>query len=397
MEILEIILLIILAGHAVILGILALLARMPYPRRECSEPAELTVIIKARDEEKNLSACLDSIVQLEGFKTERLVLVDDGSRDTTRAVMDEYAARASATVIAIHHEWTNQAQRDADRKTVLSNPRFFAHDAVIYLPSLENRQRAVAAAMEHVQPGAVALTDGDCTVKPGWLKSTRNMLECFALVCGYVDFAPGKRLLFDRIVAVEALLLQVASAAAYRLGKPGGAMGANLAYRTDAYRELGGYPALGASLTEDAQMAIAVATKHPVAYNTDPTAVVEHHDRLGVWRFIRQRAFWLLGGARLSIFWVITPLFLAMDALAPWLALILVLTGIIPVWFIVLGFGERLLGDLACWAAFHRLDTRVKPWDFVAAWLFQAIYLPLLPVLILPGFRRLIEGKPREA
>jgi hypothetical protein len=222
------------------------------------------------------------------------------------------------------------------------------------------------------------------------------MLKRFALVCGYVDFVPGKRLLFDHIVAVEALLLQVASAAAYRMGKPGGAMGANLAYRVNAYRELGGYPALGPSLTEDAQIALAVAKKHLVAYNTDPAAVVEHHDRLGVWRFIKQRAFWLLGGARLSLFWVITPLFLAMDAIAPWVALILALTGTVPVWFIVLGFGGRLIGDLACWAAFRRLDMRVKPWDFVAAWLFQAIYLPILPVLILPGFRRLIEGKTRK-
>lgn len=395
MGIVEIILLIMLVGHAVILGVLALLSRLPYRKRDRALPMDLTIVIKARNEAKNLPACLDSLGQARDFKPEQLVLVDDGSRDGTRAVMDEYAARSGATVITIHHEWINQSQRDADRKAALSTTRFFAYDAADYLPALENRQRAVAAALEYVKAGAVALTDGDCTVKPGWLKSTRDMLERFALVCGYVDFAPGKRQLFDRIVAVEALLLQVASAAAYRLGKPGGAMGANLAYRTEAYRELGGYPALGASLTEDAQIALAVAKKHPVAFNTSPEAVVEHHDRLGVWRFIRQRAFWLLGGARLSIFWVVTPLFLSLDALAPWLALILALTGTVPMWFIALGFGGRLLGDLACWAAFRKLDVRIKPWDFITAWLFQAIYLPLLPVLILPGFRRLIEGKPR--
>jgi len=395
MGIIEIILIIVLAGHAIVLSLLALLARLPYHRREVTEPVDLTVVIKARNEEKNLPACLDSLMQAEGFKPERLILVDDGSRDGTRAVMEDYAARMSATVISIHHSWTNQAQRDIDRQLAADNPRFFAYDAAEYLPGLENRQRAIVTALEHVSTSAVALTDGDCTIKSGWLASTRNLLGQFALVCGYVDFAPGKRCLFDRIMSAEALLLQVASAAAYRLGKPGGAMGANLAYQTDAYREMGGYPALGASLTEDAQMAIAVAKRMPVAYNTDPETVVEHHSRLGVWQFIRQRAFWLLGGARLSLFWEITPLFLSMDAIAPWVALILVLAGNLPGWFVALGFGGRLAGDLACWAAFRRLDARVKPWDFIAAWLFQAIYLPILLMLILPGFRRWIEGKPR--
>ncbi len=214
-------------------------ARLPYRKSVGIAPLDISVVIKARNEERNLPACLESLLRVEGFKPERLVLVDDGSHDATHAKMMDFAMRKGAIVIAIHHEWTNQAQRDADTQGRRTTPRFFAYDSAMLPPSLENRQRAVAGGTGACAAPCGGIDRWRLHGETGMAKVHPNMLERFALVCGYVDFVPGRRLLFDRIVAVEALLLQVASAAAYRMGKPGGAMGANLAYRVDAYRGSG--------------------------------------------------------------------------------------------------------------------------------------------------------------
>lgn len=398
MSIWLVILLITLAIHPLAYLLLGIIAVIPRRKSNSSSKPKATLLIKARDEASHIGACLESLTKQTEFPSLDLILVDDGSSDETRTIMSRMSNNRT-TIIAIHHPWTEDAILRNDAREAQINPRFFYYDAREFLPELLGRQRAVAAAFYHAKTDAVIMTDADCTFPPGWIASHLRHLENYSLVCGFVDFCPGKRKFFDHIVAVESMLLQVASAAAFRLNSPGGAMGGNLSLRLDAYRAVGGFENLGPTNTEDAQLTLAIAAKHRVSYNMDTAGVVAHHDRLGVWRFIKQRAFWLVGGAEVTPFWLLAPLILAIDALAPWIALTLSLFNILSWEWTVLGFAGKLLGDSGSWLAVRHLDRRIKPWHLVLAWFFEVIYIPLLPVITLPGmwraFRSHLQGKNR--
>jgi glycosyltransferase involved in cell wall biosynthesis len=65
-------------------------------------PVKISVIVPARDAEKNLRRCVDSILR-QNLGAIEAILVDDGSRDGTGAICDEYA-RHDARVRVVHQE-----------------------------------------------------------------------------------------------------------------------------------------------------------------------------------------------------------------------------------------------------------------------------------------------------
>ena len=79
-------------------------------------PLELSVVIPARNEEANLSACLDSLVaqheRIFGLGTEwELLVVDDASSDRTRAVAEAYAARYPGVRVLTAPEFEMRGER----------------------------------------------------------------------------------------------------------------------------------------------------------------------------------------------------------------------------------------------------------------------------------------------
>lgn len=151
----------------------------------------VSVIVPARDAAATLPALLDALAAQKGAPAFEVLVVDDGSRDTTAAV-----ATAHPVV---------------DR--VLPGPG-------------EGPGAARNLALDVARAPVLAFTDADCVPAPGWLAAGVRSMESADLVQGRV-IAAGPCGPWDRTVRVE--------------GLSGLWETANLFARTDAVRTVGGF------------------------------------------------------------------------------------------------------------------------------------------------------------
>src|SRR5512136_126925 len=64
---------------------------------------KVSVLVPARNEERNLSACLDSLLE-QTYRNYEIVVLDDQSTDRTWDIIREYERRAPARVRAVRGE-----------------------------------------------------------------------------------------------------------------------------------------------------------------------------------------------------------------------------------------------------------------------------------------------------
>ena len=80
------------------------LEQLPPAERITGEPtlSSLTVIIAARNEEKAIGGCLESLLAQQYPGPLQIVLVDDRSTDATGSIGDEWAAKSGGQLVVIH-------------------------------------------------------------------------------------------------------------------------------------------------------------------------------------------------------------------------------------------------------------------------------------------------------
>lgn len=64
----------------------------------------LSVIVPSYNVEQFLPHCLDSLLQTEQKEMTEILIIDDGSKDSTGAIADEYAEKYPGVVTAVHKE-----------------------------------------------------------------------------------------------------------------------------------------------------------------------------------------------------------------------------------------------------------------------------------------------------
>ncbi|WP_026840889.1 glycosyltransferase [Citrifermentans bremense] len=108
---------------------------------------QFTVIIPARDEERNIGRCLDSIARVEWDASEfEIIVADNGSQDRTA----EIAAQMGATVYKLPG---------------------------LTISALRNY------AASRARGAILAFMDADCTVEPSWLREASKYLDREEIAC----------------------------------------------------------------------------------------------------------------------------------------------------------------------------------------------------------------------
>ncbi|MCR4439379.1 MAG: glycosyltransferase [bacterium] len=255
--------------------VLALAGRRRYER--CSrELPRVSIVVAARDEEANLPQCLASLASLD-YPQERMeiILVDHASRDRSGELLADFCAR---------HRHAHLV-RVRDGTTALCG-----------------KAAAVAAGIERSSGAIVLMTDADCLVPPTWV---RAMVSHFdrdtGMVCSFTTVtarARGARGLFVRAQALDWLFLLAAASGAGLVGMPLTWVGNNLAFRRQAYDEVGGYRGVGFSLTEDFALfkAICGSTAWKVRFVRDRRALVLTQPARSWRELLHQRLRWAVGG-----------------------------------------------------------------------------------------------------
>ncbi len=184
----------------------------------------VSVIIPARDEAENLPACLESLMKQ---KTEfcEFIIVNDRSSDETQAVIDEFAMRDNRI---------KSIQLTEERSG-----------------NLRGKPGAIHAGIMASSGDIIMMSDADCTFPDGWIQKVTCYFgnEAVAMIAGFTTIRAES--LFHHMQDMEWLMNHTLASAGVALGMPLGCFGNNLSIRATVYREVGGYPGIPFSVTED--------------------------------------------------------------------------------------------------------------------------------------------------
>jgi len=235
----------------------------------------VSVLLAARNEEKNISSCLQSLLQSHypGDKFE-IFVIDDRSIDGTRALAENFARQYSPVrVIPIQQR----------------------------LAGMSGKTSALCQGIKHARGEIILMTDADCQAPPVWISQmVRYFTPEVGLVGGFTVLSQRDKQssLFAKIQTLDWMYLLTIGAGAAGLGKPLSIIGNNFAFRRAAYEAVGGYEKIGFSIIEDFALmrAIDEQTRWRVIFPIDPqTTMISQPTQ--TWReFYEQRQRWAAGG-----------------------------------------------------------------------------------------------------
>ena len=233
------------------------------------------ILIAARDEEFNLAACLDSIIELDYPKELLNVWVgDDDSSDGTWKIIQDYESKFSH----VHGVQINKKITEGNGKA------------------------NVLAQLAHKSKGDwIFMTDADIVVPKQWVRSMLNggeaasafLITGTSLVEGQSWLAKIQRL--DWLYATS--MLKVIS----DIGVPVSTMGNNMAIKRTAYDHVGGFENLPFSVTEDLEIFKAVRKKFKTVNLWSSGVLNKSSPQISVKDLLIQRKRWMRGAFELPV------------------------------------------------------------------------------------------------
>ena len=209
------------------------------PRSNVSPQPKVSIVVAAKDEEKKLPACLDSLLKL-AYPRDLLeiIIVNDQSNDSTPSIIDD----ASKNFIGVKRV-------DAIESSML-----------------RGKANALSQGIDKATGEFIFLTDADCIVPPSWITETLKYFDENTGIVGGVTLISQTDKSIYGIQAIDWSFLLTIGAGAATLGKPVACLGNNLVFRKKAYDEIGGYRKIKFSVTEDFALFKAVASSGKWTY-----------------------------------------------------------------------------------------------------------------------------------
>ncbi|MCX6121392.1 MAG: glycosyltransferase [Ignavibacteriales bacterium] len=228
----------------------------------------VSVIIAARDEDKSIGQCLQSLVQ-QTYLTNKyeIIIVDDGSQDNTASIVRSFSERYSNVHLLSLPVGT---ERGTGRKPF-----------------------AIAKGINQATGEIILTTDADCIVPPRWIEIMANHFEDnITLVAGPVA-EQGSANFFSKLEQLEFLGLITTAAGLIGSGRPIICNGANLGYRKNAFNSVGGFGDNGSSNDDESLMNRMVQRKiGRIAFAPESDAVITTQSSNTMISFLKQRIRW---------------------------------------------------------------------------------------------------------
>ena len=334
--------------------------RKKYSKIAKSELPQATIIVAARNEEKNIALCMESLNKInypEG-KLE-IIIVDDFSEDQTGSIIEEY----------------------------IKDKPIFKKICPIKNSHLLGKVNAVDTAIKTANGEIILLTDADCTVPVAWAETIGSYYQKnVGIVNGFTLLNDDD--IFSGIQSVDLVFLLSSAAGTINLNHPISCIGNNMSFRKEAYFEAGGYEKLPFSVTEDFILlkGISEINKYKVIYPLDKDGVVKSKSCLNLNELIKQKKRWGRGGfdapfggmvimgtaflANMMI--LISPLFFS------------------PVWLYLAVF--KIIADYFFLIPVHNeLGTKLRVKHFIYFQIYFILYTVILPLILI--FSRKISWK----
>jgi cellulose synthase/poly-beta-1,6-N-acetylglucosamine synthase-like glycosyltransferase len=226
-----------------------------------------SVIIAARNEEQIITRCLEAIA-LQNYPVDlfEVIIVNDHSTDLTKKIVDNFIAQHPGLSVRLL-------------------------DAVG-----EGKKRAISEGI-HVATGQLILvTDADCLMSEGWIRSFAVAYEKkgFRCISGPVKMT-GKGI-FAGIQGLEFMSLISSGAGSISAGMPVMCNGANFCYERVAFETVGGFEGNDRYASGDDVFLMLKINKHfgsgAVTFLKDRAAIITTTAQPDLQSFFRQRMRW---------------------------------------------------------------------------------------------------------
>jgi len=247
--------------------------KIPYytPGEAPPPPTKISVIIPARNEEKNIGACLDSIFnQTLSKELYEVIVIDDHSTDTTAAIVKTYEAK-NVTLIELK-------------------------DTVQHQTTNSYKKKAIETAIAHSKGDLIVTTDADCIVVPGWLDTLLSFHhETNAVFIAMpVSYSCNNHFL-EIFQSLDFMTLQGITGAAVYQRIHSMCNGANIAYSKKAFYEVGGFTGIDAIASGDDMLLMhKIWKQHPgaVYFLQSRKVIVQTQPMKTIKDFFNQRIRW---------------------------------------------------------------------------------------------------------
>ena len=231
----------------------------------------VSVILAARNEEKVITPCINSLVNVDySYDKLQIILVNDRSEDKTGEIMKSF----------------QEVYKFVEYLEIVSQSGNF-----------KGKTNALHQAITHAKGEIILTTDADIKVKRTWVK---DMISYYAgdtgVVSSYSIIEPKR--LYQGIQSVDWLYLLAIACASFGLNSPISCVGNNMSYRRKAYNEAGGYENLKFSVTEDFLLlqAIRKKTSWKVKFPLDSNVVNITQPCTSPKELYNQKKRWARGG-----------------------------------------------------------------------------------------------------
>lgn len=207
-----------------------------YPAKDTEEQnlPFISVLVAARNEEKNLKACLDSLIA-QNYPLDKIEILigNDASIDSTLPIAQTYKANFPQLEV-----WDISPD---------------------ILPQTQGKARVLAFLAQKAKGEFLLVTDADCIVNPAWAKTLVQAFEPnIAIVTGFTEVS-FTRNLFQQLQRVDWLLFMgINNILSDTFFSSATTIGNNMAIRSTAYWQTGGYEKIPFSLTEDFKLYVEV-------------------------------------------------------------------------------------------------------------------------------------------
>jgi cellulose synthase/poly-beta-1,6-N-acetylglucosamine synthase-like glycosyltransferase len=265
------------------------------PGAASASTTRITVLIPARDEEKNIVDCLRSLA-LQTYPKDLLevIVLDDHSTDGTVAAVSAFAGR-------ILHVSCLRMAEVSQPEAVSAHKKF----------AIETGVRASRGEL-------IVTTDADCTFHPGWLATLATCYEekGAQFIAAPVRIVARNRSLLSIFQILDFLTLQGITGAAVYKGFHSMCNGANLAYSKAAFDAVGGYREIDSIPSGDDMFLMhKIWLRYPskTFFLKSREAIVSTAAETTWKRFVNQRIRWASKADRYDdkrIFWVLLLVYL---------------------------------------------------------------------------------------
>lgn len=246
--------------------------------KEAVNKRMISVIIAARNEEKNISACIESL-QKQDYpkKLFEVIVVNDQSEDATSRIIERY-----------------EQLKIIDLKQLITTGK-------------GGKKDAVSLGVSKAKGDFILITDADCIVPPALISEFNRCLnETGALfITGPVMLKPETGL-FNKFQCLEFNSLIASTAGYIGINKPVMCNGANMGYSVSAYQELllarSGEPEqadiLKRNITSGDDVFLMLSMKRKfgagsITFLNSASSIVYTQTQPGIKHFIAQRIRWV--------------------------------------------------------------------------------------------------------